>query len=364
MGRQLYEQANQTASQAMQQTDVMVKRDGLNSALGILASADSYGGVSATDRANLRSSIQSELDRLDEIRRIDYRSAIVGGLDSKAAITNMVLVFDDLYMLDSNSGSILRAQKTPQGYRLDLEFQCSPSEAVQSIGKLIDMVAWPPGYQPAAAVVGADSTGKLVFCQPGEPPEVIPLTPSDVSGLREVSAITMDRGHLYALDIPSNSVWFYAGGNYDRQPNFLFGEQVPPMNQVIDLAVNFDEIYLLNSDGSLTLCFTNVISQSVPRCIENQPLVDSRLSRENQPFIPPHQFSKITANAAPDPSLYLLIGEDQSINRFTFGGLGFVREYQPSEPLPGGSATAFVVDDLEKIAFIAAGNLVYYGVLP
>jgi hypothetical protein len=78
------------------------------------------------------------------------------------------------------------------------------------------------------------------------------------------------------------------------------------MEDVIDLAVDKSDLYLLHEDGHVTLCTFSELGVSPTRCTDPFPYVDSRPGREGLILIPDSPFTQIHATQPPDPSLYLL----------------------------------------------------------
>jgi hypothetical protein len=363
-GRQYYLQANNTAASALTLEDPLAQRQELLSAEGYLKQAETSGGVPPARLDELQVRINLELDRLDHILRIEYRQALVDALDPAVRISRLVVDFDDLYMLDSAGNRVLHAIETFQGYQVDQDFQCSPEYAGGGVGALVGISAWPDGYEPSASIMGMDHAGNLIFCEPGISPVVGRLASPPNTSLKKVTALTMDQASLYVLDPPSNAIWFYPGAQIDLEPNLFFGDDIPPLNTVIDIAANLQEIYLLYSDGHLALCFDAVPGISQPKCTNPQPFLDFREGRENADFIPDRPFTQIVSNASPDPSLYLLEPENQAVTQFSFRSLGYLHEYRPVRQLDGGSATAFAIRGVDRLVYLAVGSQVYFGVIP
>lgn len=363
-GRQLFIQARETAVQSFSQPDTITRRNGLLTALDFLSQSETYGGVPASEVDELRQRIQLEIDQLDQIQRIDYKLVFSEGLDASVQITRMVTAFDDLYLLDSANGQVLRAINTALGYTLDNGFECGVEYGPTYMGQLVDLVVWPDGFQPSATVLAVDSKGSLIFCEPGELPTIHPLVEFPSSGFKKISALAIDRGKLYVLDSGSNSVWVYPQATYDQEPYFYFSEQIPLLRDAIDLAANFDELYLVHSDGRMTMCLADSRLITPTRCNDPQPYTDFRSGRENAPFTIPNPFSQLLANPSPDPSLYFLEPAGQSVFHFSFRSVGFLEELAPLKPMGGGAATGFTVNQLKGLVFIAVGNQVFVGDIP
>jgi hypothetical protein len=132
------------------------------------------------------------------------------------------------------------------------------------------------------------------------------------------------------------------------------------MPNVIDLTVNDDDLYLLHADGHQSLC--TYLPDSATHCEDPLNYVDMRPGRSGGPVIPDALFSQVQFAPPPDPSLYLLEPESQAIYHLSLR-LALQRQYQPSQALAEGPATAFTISS-SRMVFLAIGNQVYYAALP
>ncbi len=364
-GRALYVQAGDIAVNALNEQDPGLRREALIEALNLLSQAEAYGGVSAAQVAELRAGLYQNLDKMDQVLRVDYQKALLDELEPTTKITRMLTSFDNLYMLDISTGRVLRALETTQGYQLDRNFQCGPEFSAGTTGPLIGIALWPESYSPDADIIGMDAAGNLLFCKPGFDPETNKLTPPPIGSFKQLTGLVMDRGLLYVLDPQGNAVWVYRSPVETKfpEPYLFFDDQIPPMQDVIDLAANFDELYLLHADGHLTLCFADVVGISKTQCTDPQPLQDFRTGREASGYQPESPYSQLYSNPSPDPSLYVLEPVGQSVTHFSFRELGFLQQFSPTQPL-NGKATAFTVRSVDRLIYLALGNQVYYGVSP
>jgi len=358
---ELYSQAEQMAMQAVGQTDLSARRAGLQSSLNILDQADSYH--STTETRELRLQIQNALDDLELVKRVDYRPAIVGGLSAGVAVTRLALWGNDLYLLDGNSGSVLHAKMTSQGYQLDDTFQCNPNFTGGLVGPLIDIAIWPAGFEPQASLLAMDASGSVLYCLPNDAPirGNLAAPPSDAWG--NTISFTLDLGDTYLLDLLSNGVWVYWRSDFNEEPTMIFDEEIPYLQDVIDLAVNKDDIYLLHADGYLTLCYFTSFGGVPTRC-SDPPYVDFRPGRENTPLELTNPFTQVLITPPPDPSFFLLEPKSWAIHHFSLRNLAFQRQYLPERMFSSKAATAFAVDNIQRILLLAVGNEVYYASMP
>jgi hypothetical protein len=151
--------------------------------------------------------------------------------------------------------------------------------------------------------------------------------------------------------------------DFTESPRLFFDEQIPNMADVIDLAVNQNDLYLLHIDGHLTTCVFSELITSPTRCQEPSVFTDPRPGRQSGSTIEDAIFSEIKFSPPPEPSLYLLEPNMRSIYHFSVR-LTYDRQYRSSDPLPEGPATAFDIDKNNRLAFIALGNQVFYAAKP
>ena len=358
----LYGQALQLATQTQGQTDPVALRNGWSRTLELLNQADEYG--TTTETRQLREYAQQALDEMDNIRRPDYQPAIIGGLPDTVKITRMLIVDGDLYMLDSNSGNVLRGLVTSSGYEIDHSFQCGPDQSlIYQIGPLID-IAPSPYSAPQSVVLGMDANGGMLNCFLNQPPEAYVLALPDRLNAGELAGLAEGLGDVYVLDPQSSAVWIYFGSAFEEQPVFFFGDQVPPMSDVIDLAAEKDDLYLLHADGHMTICTYSGLSVSPTRCSDPVPYMDFRVVPIGEPFEWPNPYTQVITTQPPDPSLYVFDPKNQAILHFSLRNLAFQRMYFPKTDLGSLPATAFTVNPLDRTIYLAINERVYYANLP
>jgi hypothetical protein len=365
--QELLAQAQDSYQKASAQQDPLARRERLLISMNYLQQAESYQ-VTAESQ-NLRTQLESNLDELDLVKRPVYQAAIYGGLPGATRVTRIVLVDGDLYLLDGHSGSVLHAQVTPnRDYQLDTNFQCGPGLVTgQTVNALIDIAAAPPGNDKNAAVIGIDATGSVIYCINGLPPiaESLarPLTAPNWGSLQNF-ALDPDQANVYVLDKPDKAVWAYWNSHFTDTPDLYFGDQVPPVQDVVSMAVDKRDLYLLHADSHVTLCTYSSLEVSPTRCADPVRYVDSRPGRSGQALVPDKPFTQISVTQPPDPSLFLLQPDTRSIFQFSLRTLNYHRQFVPSGPLQSGPATAFAVDPLERTLYLAIGNVVYQASIP
>ena len=77
-----------------------------------------------------------------------------------------------------------------------------------------------------------------------------------------------------------------------------------------------------------------------------------------------YPFTQILVTPPPDPSLFLLEPRSHAIYHFSLRNLAFQRQYMPEQMLSTRDATAFAVDNIQRILLLATGNEVFYAAMP
>jgi len=354
-----YQQAVEEVAYAATLTNPLEQRVAWQTAIGDLDKAEYYAVTSQSQ--SLRAQVIANLDSLDAVKRLDYKQAIVGGLDSGVNVTRIVATTTDMYLLNGKQGNVLRAIMTARGYEIDPNFQCGPTYGPVNVGPLVDIAELPQGSFENASLLGMDSNGNLLYCVIGSQPYSAAMAPPN-TGFGEPSAMSLDRGDLFLLDPKVNAVWIYRNMEVSQQPRLFFGDAVPPMEDVIDLAVYNEDLFLLHADGHTTKCTYSGMAESPTRCDDPYPYSDNRPGRVHGPKIEEAIFNQIYFSSFPERSIYLLDPQNQSIYYFSVL-LTLQWQYQSKGSLAMGKATAFAISP-NRMAFLAIGNYVYYAAMP
>ena len=134
------------------------------------------------------------------------------------------------------------------------------------------------------------------------------------------------------------------------------------MEDVIDLSVYNDDLYLLHADGHITICTYSGLAESPTRCDDPYPYSDNRPGRVHGPVIEDTVFSQIYFSSFPERSIYLLDSNNQALYYFSVL-LNLQWQYQTKNSMTDGKATAFAISP-NRTAFLAIDNYVYYAAMP
>ena len=358
----LYTQAVEQVELADAQTDPQARRTGFHQSLALLEQVEAYGVTPETQE--MRQHIQLAMDDLDNVRRLNYQSAIIGGLAEDISISRMLVVDNDLYLLDRNSGKVLRGRVTNNGYEIDPSFQCGPDASlVYQIGPLVD-ITYSPDNTVNAAVMGMDARGGIIKCNTVGSPDVQVLTLPNRVVDGDLTSLTYEQGNTYVLDPLNRAVWIYWSSKFDEEPQFFFGEEVPNLDDVVDMAVEKEQLYLLRSNGNMTVCTYSGLVVSPTRCLDPAPYVDYRADPAGVPLQWPDPFGAVLTTTSPDPSLYLFSPQTNGVFQFSLRTLAIQRQFMPAEALGNGAGTALAVNPVDRILIVAVHHRVYYAFMP
>lgn len=361
--------AKEYAQQASQLKDPVQQREGWRQAYALLLEANKLGVNDET--LALKKQIVDALDELDGIIRLDYQPAISGNLPSGVIISGIVTTLNDVYLLDSSQGRILRLYRVSSSYDIDPTFNCGPGQAgAIIINPLIDLVSLPTNNEMHSTVMGIDAGGNLVYCAPNLTGfDSVPLALPD-SGWGNIVGMTLYGNTLYVLDPKANAVYRYDGldGVFNNPPHLYFDNIIPQMNDIIDLAVDQEFLYLLHADGRMTVCQSSDFAFAATKCTDPAPYGDSRPGYEPAPlsFAGSH-FTHIQTTEPPDPSLFSLDSANKSIYHLSLRRLNLQRQYRAvingNFPLPNEAATAFAIAPNRRV-LVAFGNKLFFAALP
>ncbi|GAB4538820.1 MAG: hypothetical protein Fur002_02940 [Anaerolineales bacterium] len=353
-------QAQQMQAQARSLTEPVSQLRSWEAALLNVERAESYRRTNET--AALRLEAETQRDQLQHILRMQFSAAFSSPLGfnvSRLAASDL-----DLFLLDAQSGQAYRAQPTHngRGFQLDTTFSCAPGGGAT---QLVDILAMPSMNVINATLLGIDASGHLLYCAPGQLAKPMLLPPPD-TGWKRITAFTMDNGNLYVLDAPARAVWVYNGkdGTFIDPPYFFFGGQTPEKQDVIDLAVFGDDLFMLHADGHLSTCAYSRIEGKPTRCEDPAPLSNPISAYQGVDLFASAHFTQMLFSAPPDSSLLLLDSDGQSVLRFSPRTLELQNQLRPmngsANVIPFGVAAEAAAVSPNHVLYLAAGGQVYF----
>lgn len=367
---QLYlSQAKQAADRATAQVDPALKRNEYQTALEQLQKAEEYG---TTDQSTaLRSQVQDALDRLDGVRRLTLYPALKPGMSQTAKITRLVASDEDVYLLDATQNQILRLKLSGDDYRyeLDRDFICPISPTT-----MVDLVLIPFDTKMKATIMGIDAVGNLIYCSLTEKPamSVLEKDPRDLKWER-ITAMEQHQKTLVVLDAGGESpmVWRYIrmedGFWGDAKP--FFTRDVPRLDDVIDMTLYANQLYLLHGDGKMTLCEYDTFGGTDATCQESLTFEDLSSESAFRLFdFPLANFIQLTSVDQPSPAIFILDEKGPTVLMFGLKMKTLYWQLRPRASLeytqPDKPLTAFTISGgLPRHILLMYTNQLYYGVL-
>ena len=349
----LYAQADALAVQARTETNPVLQRESWQAVLSILEQADAL--MPLEESAALQKEARAALDQLDGVLRTAFVPAALN-LPPEARITGLAASARALYLLDATTNAVYRAERTASGYRWNAGFSCA---AEGEVGRLVAVLASPE--RDGALAVGAG--GGVLWCEPGAAPRISRL-PATNRGELQIDVAAWRDGFLYLLDRNARAVWIYPpdeAGEFTRPPLYFFDAEVPDVANVQAMDVYGGELFLLNGDGSLTICQYSLL-QTVPnRCEEGVILRDTRPGYTDAARIPGTAFAQLQVTLPPNTALLARDSAHSAVYRFSPQTrlLQNVLKAQTGQPPDGLRWTAFVVTP-DAVLVVAADDQVYF----
>ena len=107
----------------------------------------------------------------------------------------------------------------------------------------------------------------------------------------------------------------------------------------------------------------SALAGSPTRCKDPEIFTDPRPGRQSGPIIEGAYFSQIIFSPPPEPTIYILDPNSQSVYRFSVR-LTLDRQLRSQGLLAEDQVSAFTIDRNNHALFLAFGNQVYYAPLP
>ena len=365
---ELYRQALNARAQAVSEADPIRQRDAWQSVLTYVARADEYRQTEESQA--LRNEAQANLDALMGVVRLEFIPAFANGAGGSPSgqISRMAASESDLYMLDAENGEILHASFTGRTLELDRTFTCKPgSYGGYQVGTLVDVLALPKVNALNANALGIDASGNLLYCAPGQVSRAIPLPGLPSTNWGRITAFALERGDLYVLDAASRAVWVFTGkdSSFLDTPYFYFGNQVPNIENAIDLAVSGDDLYLLHADGHLTTCTFSRLAEAPTRCVDPAPYRDSFPAHQDLNIFAQAHFTQMSLTNPPNQVILLLDSEHQSVLRLSPRSLELQNQFGgftgKASPFEAGPIGAMAVSP-NYVLYLAIGDQVYFAI--
>lgn len=359
-------QAQEMRLQAAALTDPVEQRKAWENVLLNVDIAESHRETS--ESISLRQEAEINLDALLGITRLQFSPAFSSNLGID--VSRMAVSESDLFLLNAANGEVLRAQLTNnRGFQLDTAFNCRPGVyGSYTVGPLVDILTMPTLNSISATLLGVDAGGNLLYCAPGQVAQAIPLPVPDTNWGR-VTAFVLDAGNLYVMDAPARAVWVYNGrdGTFIDRPYFFFGGQTPEKQDVIDLVVTSDDLYMLHADGHLSTCSYSRIETVPTRCQDPSPLVNPFAAYQDTDLFGTAHFTQLLFTAPPDQSILLLDADSQGVMRFAPRSLELQNQFRPktgsANPISPGPVGAVAVSP-NHVMYLAVDGQVYFAMMP
>jgi hypothetical protein len=366
------DEAQATALLAEDEDDAIKQHDYWKDVLALTTNAEEY--LVTNESRQLFQKAQSTMDEMDLTARLDFRPALTQFFPDGASISRIKASSSGVYLLDNNSGNVLRIYLNTKGfYQLDEEFKCTPGPyGLVTVTEIIDFIILPANSENYK-IMALDEQGNLLYCQPGELPVSRTLTMPE-GGWDRIIGTAYANDVLYVIDAGRSMVWVYEGTStestgmsgivFAESPNSFFDENIPDLGGAVDASINQEDLYILHDDGHMTLCQYSLLKEvKLTECEDPAPFTDNRVGIENTKpwiFMGTH-FIGMEQTRLPNASLFLLDDISGALYQFSYQ-LNLERTLKPQTnrnyPLPASSPSGFGITPDQEV-FLAYGNQLY-----
>jgi len=367
---ELYNRVLVANAQANSETDPIRQRIAFENVLDLANQAEQYGDTN--ELKLVKDETQAKLDNLMGIIRLEFIPAFTNGLSGSIQISRMAASESDLYMLNAESGNVLHATFTGRSLEYDAAFNCQPGRyGGYEVGSIVDILALPKINAVGATVLGVDAIGRLLYCAPGQVPQVFPLSLPNTNWGR-ITSFVLDNDNLYILDAEAHAVWVYRGKDWVYRgkdstfldpPYFFFSNQIPNIENAIDLAVSGDDLYLLHADGHLSTCTYSRIAEVPTRCVDPAPRIDNFPAHQGVDIFAQAHFTQMSLTNPPNPVVLLLDSDNRTVFRLTPRSLELQNQVSgftgKASPFQQGPFDAMAISP-NYVLYLAIDNQVYF----
>jgi len=360
---ELYNRVLVANAQANSETDPIRQRIAFENVLDLATQAEQYGDTN--ELKLVKDETQAKLDNLMGIIRLEFIPAFTNGLSDSIQISRMAASESDLYMLNAESGNVLHATFTGRSLEYDAAFNCQPGRyGGYEVGSIVDTLALPKINAVGATVLGVDAIGRLLYCAPGQVPQVFPLSLPNTNWGR-ITSFVLDNDNLYILDAEAHAVWVYRGkdSTFLDPPYFFFSNQIPNIENAIDLAVSGDDLYLLHADGHLSTCTYSRIAEVPTRCVDPAPRIDNFPAHQGVDIFAQAHFTQMSLTNPPNPVVLLLDSDNRTVFRLTPRSLELQNQVSgftgKASPFQQGPFDAMAISP-NYVLYLAIDNQVYF----
>ncbi len=333
-----------------------------------LQEAARYG--TSDELIDLQNKVQSVLDNLDLIVRLEFSTIVSGGFGPEADLSSLAASATDLYVLDQTHSTIWHVWSLGWGFEIDGEFECLREAGPESqLDTPVDIAIVPePSALGVESLIGIDNVGQIIYCAPDKIPTTAELAPPEL-GWGSIQTFEVYNNRLYVLDSERNAIYLYdaTNGYITGNPSHFFVGIVPNLSGALDIVGTQDGLLILFADGHIDLC--NQIAETDPasentfrtECVTQQ-FRDERVGHEEDAFqqIPGAVPIQAYFSPPPEPSLYFQDTLSGGVYQYSMR-LIYQTKYLPQDPFSE-DVTAFAIGPPNHI-YIAAGNQIYHAKL-
>jgi hypothetical protein len=341
-----------SAQDALDQEDKTTARALLTEAYDYVLQSEEILGRT-TRSGDLIEQIRAEQQQVMQITPLYGLTTPLATFPADASPQRVLVIDQDVYVMDSGRGEVLRYRLDANGETLadDAQVVLREGEVVNGIpvGPMVD-VAWQspiPGYEDKASLLLLDGNNRVfrynqvdgsTLISFGEPPPWQQATQLEVFSDR-----------VYAADEAVNQIYRYAPGTYQDPPVPWFQPTTQVGLQGMEVMRIDGDIWLLFSDGKVVRYHAG---EQVP------------FSLDDSVALPADPVDLYISQSVNDPTLYLADAAEERILFFNKDSGEFEGQFQAAEGRPLRGLRSIYIDEVRGTLFILTDEALYVQRLP
>ncbi len=341
-----------SAQDALDQEDKTTARALLTEAYDYVLQSEEILGRT-TRSGDLIEQIRAEQQQVMQITPLYGLTTPLATFPADASPQRVLVIDQDVYVMDSGRGEVLRYRLDANGETLadDAQVVLREGEIVNGspIGPMVD-VAWQspiPGYEDKASLLLLDGNNRVfrynqvdgsTLISFGEPPPWQQATQLEVFSDR-----------VYAADEAVNQIYRYAPGTYQDPPVPWFQPTTQVGLQGMEVMRIDGDIWLLFSDGKVVRYHAG---EQVP------------FSLDDSVALPADPVDLYISQSVNDPTLYLADAAEERILFFNKDSGEFEGQFQAAEGRPLRGLRSIYIDEVRDTLFILTNEALYVQRLP
>jgi hypothetical protein len=341
-----------SAQDALDQEDKVTARALLTEAYDYVLQSEEILGRT-TRSSDLIDQIRAEQQQVMQITPLYGLTTPLATFPADASPQRVLVIDQDVYVMDSGRGEIIKYRLEANGETLADEGQVvlREGEIINGIpvGAMVD-VAWQspiPGYEDKASLLLLDGNDRVFRYNQVDGSTLVSF--GDPPPWQQAKQLEVFSDRLYVGDEPANQIYRYAPGTYQEPPTPWFQPTTQVRLQGMEAMRIDGDIWLLFGDGKVVRYHAG---EQVPFSLDDSVALSA------------DPVDLYVSQAVNDPTLYLADAAEERILFFNKDSGDFQGQFQATEGRPLRGLRSIFIDEVRGTLFVLTNEALYVQRLP